>query len=133
MEKLCEALVLVGWLVELVDFQEPVCGLSAVGKAVELNKQRSPKHPSPPAEQTDAAAGRAGGAQPGGAQPGEGSDSSGQFSPSTTSPTHSTLTPQGSDTSGQDSDPSKIQSSLCWTFAHLLIQKITFSKKSCFL
>uniref|UniRef100_H3BVY5 Rho guanine nucleotide exchange factor (GEF) 12b n=1 Tax=Tetraodon nigroviridis TaxID=99883 RepID=H3BVY5_TETNG len=80
---------------------------TSVGKAVELNKQRSPKHLSPPAEQTDAAAASAG--RLSGNQPSEGSDTSSQFSPSTTSPTHSTPTPQGSDTSGQDSDPTSLR------------------------
>lgn len=86
-----------------------VC-LCAVGKAVEMNKQRSPKQISQPAvvipEQSDSSASNSGRTR--GSQPSEGSDTSTQFSPSTTSPTHSSPTAQASDTSGQDSDSSKI-------------------------
>ncbi|XP_011609543.2 rho guanine nucleotide exchange factor 12-like isoform X1 [Takifugu rubripes] len=75
---------------------------TSVGKAVALNKQRSPKHPSPPADHADCSAATAGRVT--GNQLSDGSDTSSQFSPSTTSPTHSTPPTQGSDTSGQDSD-----------------------------
>lgn len=83
-----------------------VCVAVVVGKAVALNKQRSPKHPSPPADHADNSAATAGRVT--GNQPSDGSDTSSQFSPSTTSPTQSAPpATQGSDTSGQDSDSSK--------------------------
>ncbi|XP_034745196.1 rho guanine nucleotide exchange factor 12-like isoform X3 [Etheostoma cragini] len=77
---------------------------TSVGKAVELNKQRSPKLLSQPAlgipEQSDSNSGRIRGTQLS-----EGSDASTQsLSSSTTSPTHSSPTGQASDTSGHDSD-----------------------------
>ncbi|XP_041807971.1 rho guanine nucleotide exchange factor 12-like isoform X3 [Chelmon rostratus] len=79
---------------------------TSVGKAVELNKQRSPKQLSQPAfgipEQSDSSALNSGRIR--GNQLSEGSDTSTQLSPSTTSPTHSSPTGQASDTSGQDSD-----------------------------
>lgn len=95
-----------------------VC-LYAVGKAVELNKQRSPKQLSQPAfgipEQSDSSASNSGRIR--GNQLSEGSDSSTQSLPSTTSPIHSSPTGQASDTSGQDSDASKIYLFLfCTTF-----------------
>ncbi|KAM3601444.1 uncharacterized protein V6R79_013030 [Siganus canaliculatus] len=79
---------------------------TSVGKAVEMNKQRSPKQLSQPAfgipEQVDSPAANSGRSR--GSQPSEGSDTSAQFLPSTTSPTHSSPTGLASDTSGQDSD-----------------------------
>nr|XP_046265862.1 rho guanine nucleotide exchange factor 12-like isoform X2 [Scatophagus argus] len=79
---------------------------TSVGKAVELNKQRSPKQRSQPAfcipEQSNSSAPNSGRIR--GNQPSEGSDTSSQFLPSTTSPTHSSPTAQASDTSGHDSD-----------------------------
>ncbi|XP_044077360.1 rho guanine nucleotide exchange factor 12-like isoform X2 [Siniperca chuatsi] len=76
---------------------------TSVGKAVELNKQRSPKQLSQPAfgipKQSDLNSGRIRGNQLS-----EGSDTSTQFLPSTTSSIHSSPTGQASDTSGQDSD-----------------------------
>ncbi|XP_076606817.1 rho guanine nucleotide exchange factor 12 isoform X2 [Chaetodon auriga] len=79
---------------------------TSVGKAVELNKQRSPKQLSQPAfgipEQSDSSTPNSGRVR--GNQLSEGSDTSIQLSPSTTSPTHSSPTGQASDTSGQDSD-----------------------------
>ncbi|XP_035522363.1 rho guanine nucleotide exchange factor 12 isoform X2 [Morone saxatilis] len=79
---------------------------TSVGKAVEINKQRSPKPLSQPAfgipEQSDSSAANSGRIR--GNQPSEGSDTSSLFLPSTTSPTHSSPTGQTSDTSGQDSD-----------------------------
>lgn len=83
-----------------------VCVAVVVGKAVALNKQRSPKHPSPPADHADCSAAAAG--RVAGSQLSDGSDTGSQFSASTISPTHSTPpATQGSDTSGQDSDSSK--------------------------
>ncbi|XP_070773277.1 rho guanine nucleotide exchange factor 12-like [Enoplosus armatus] len=79
---------------------------TSVGKAVELNKQRSPKQLSQPAfgipEQSDSSASNSGRIR--GNQLSEGSDAGAQSLPSTTSPTHSSPTGQASDTSGQDSD-----------------------------
>ncbi|XP_078122077.1 rho guanine nucleotide exchange factor 12 isoform X1 [Sander vitreus] len=80
---------------------------TSVGKAVELNKQRSPKQLSQPAlgipEQSDSSASNSGRIR--GNQLSEGSDTSMQSLPSsTTSPIHSSPTGQASDTSGQDSD-----------------------------
>ncbi|XP_070699506.1 rho guanine nucleotide exchange factor 12-like [Pempheris klunzingeri] len=79
---------------------------TSVGKAVEMNKQRSPKVLSQPAfgipEQSDSSASNSGRTR--GNQLSEGSDTSAQFTPSTTSPTHSSPTGQASDTSGHDSD-----------------------------
>ncbi|XP_029282607.1 rho guanine nucleotide exchange factor 12-like isoform X2 [Cottoperca gobio] len=79
---------------------------TSVGKAVEMNKQRSPKPLSQPAsvipEQSDSSASNSGRTR--GNQLGEGSDAGAQSSPSTTSPTLSSPTGQASDTSGQDSD-----------------------------
>lgn len=84
--------------------------LCAVGKAVEMNKQRSPKQLPQPAfgipEQSDSPAPNSGRTRVN--QPSEGSDTSTQFSPSTISPIHSSPTGQASDTSGHDSDSSKI-------------------------
>ena len=85
-----------------------VC-LCAVGKAVELNKQRSPKQLPQPAlgfpEQSDSSAVTP--ARIRGNQPSEGSDASAHVLPSTTSPGHGSPVGQASDTSGQDSDSSK--------------------------
>ncbi|XP_031729963.1 rho guanine nucleotide exchange factor 12 isoform X2 [Anarrhichthys ocellatus] len=83
---------------------------TSVGKAVELNKQRSPKQLSHPVvgipEQPDSSASSSGRLR--GNQLSEGSDGGTQSLPSTgsssTSPTHSSPTGQASDTSGQDSD-----------------------------
>ncbi|XP_059207320.1 rho guanine nucleotide exchange factor 12-like isoform X2 [Centropristis striata] len=80
---------------------------TSIGKAVELNKQRSPKQLSQPAfgipEQPDSSASNSGRSR--GNQLSEGSDAGTQSSPSTTtSPTHSSPSGQASDTSGQDSD-----------------------------
>ena len=86
-----------------------VC-LRAVGKAVEINKQRSPKQISQPAvvipEQSDSSASTPGRIR--GNLLSEGSDASTQSLPSTTtSPTHSSPIGQASDTSGPESDSSK--------------------------
>ncbi|XP_054481735.1 rho guanine nucleotide exchange factor 12-like isoform X2 [Anoplopoma fimbria] len=83
---------------------------TSVGKAVEINKQRSPKQLPHPAvsipEQPDSSASSSGRIR--GSHPSEGSDAGTQSVPSTgsssTSPTHSSPTGQASDTSGQDSD-----------------------------
>ncbi|KAG7516820.1 rho guanine nucleotide exchange factor 12-like isoform X1 [Solea senegalensis] len=79
---------------------------TSVGKAVDQNKQRSPKQISQPAlvisEQIDYSAGNCGRAR--GNQTSEGSDASVHLSPSTTSPTHSSPGGQTSDMSGQESD-----------------------------
>ncbi|KAE8287659.1 Rho guanine nucleotide exchange factor 12 Leukemia-associated RhoGEF [Larimichthys crocea] len=79
---------------------------TSVGKAVEMNKQRSPKQLPQPAfgipEQSDSPAPNSGRTRVN--QPSEGSDTSTQFSPSTISPIHSSPTGQASDTSGHDSD-----------------------------
>ncbi|KAM9348328.1 rho guanine nucleotide exchange factor 12-like [Symphorus nematophorus] len=79
---------------------------TSVGRAVEMNKQRSPKQLSQPAfgipEQSDSSTPNSGRIR--GNQLSEGSDNSTQFSPSTTSPTHSSPTGVASDTSGIDSD-----------------------------
>ncbi|XP_058482838.1 rho guanine nucleotide exchange factor 12 isoform X3 [Solea solea] len=79
---------------------------TSVGKAVDQNKQRSPKQISQPAlvipEQPDYSAGNCGRAR--GNQTSEGSDASVHLSPSTTSPTHSSPGGQTSDMSGQESD-----------------------------
>ncbi|TKS83195.1 Rho guanine nucleotide exchange factor 12 [Collichthys lucidus] len=79
---------------------------TSVGKAVEMNKQRSPKQLSQPAagipEQSDSPAPNSGRTRVN--QSSEGSDTSPQFLPSTTSPIHSSPTGQASDTSGHDSD-----------------------------
>lgn len=84
--------------------------LRAVGKAVELNKQRSPKLLSQPAfaisEQSDCSAPNS--VRCRGNQLSEGSDTSAQSLPSSASPAHSPPTGQTLDTSGQDSDPSKM-------------------------
>lgn len=83
-----------------------VC-LRAVGKAVELNKQRSPKLLSQPSfaipEQSDSAAPNSGRSR--GNPLSEGSDN--QSPSSAASPTHSPPTGPASDTSGQDSDSSE--------------------------
>ncbi|GAA6233517.1 rho guanine nucleotide exchange factor 12-like [Lates japonicus] len=81
---------------------------TSVGKAVEMNKQRSPKQlsHSQPAfgipEQSDSSAVNPGRIR--GNQPSEGSDTSGHVLSSNTSPTHSSPIGLASDTSGQDSD-----------------------------
>ncbi|XP_037604893.1 rho guanine nucleotide exchange factor 12-like isoform X1 [Sebastes umbrosus] len=85
---------------------------TSVGKAVEINKQRSPKQLPQPAfgipEQSDSSSSSSGRIR--GNQLSEGSDTSMQSTPSTTtastttSPTHSSPSGQASDTSGQDSD-----------------------------
>ncbi|XP_068457060.1 rho guanine nucleotide exchange factor 12-like [Clinocottus analis] len=81
---------------------------TSVGKAVELNKQRSPKpashHAAGIPEQHDSVLGRIRGNPPG-----EGSDAGSQSVPptgssSSTSPTHSSPTGPASDASGHDSD-----------------------------
>ncbi|KAM8835325.1 rho guanine nucleotide exchange factor 12 isoform 1-T1 [Synchiropus picturatus] len=78
----------------------------AVGKALELNKQRSPKLLSQTVisipETSDAGVGSG---RVRGNLLSDGSDSSAQLSPFTTSPTNSAPSGQTSDTSGQDSDP----------------------------
>lgn len=85
--------------------------LCVVGKAVEMNKQRSPKqlsHSQPTfgiPEQSDSSAVNPGRIR--GNQPSEGSDTSGHVLSSNTSPTHSSPIGLASDTSGQDSDSSK--------------------------
>ncbi|XP_040907371.1 rho guanine nucleotide exchange factor 12 isoform X2 [Toxotes jaculatrix] len=79
---------------------------TSVGKAVELNKQRSPKQLTQPAtgilEQSDSSALNPGRIR--GSQLSEASDTGPHVLPSTSSPTHSSPTGQASDTSGQDSD-----------------------------
>lgn len=80
---------------------------TSVGRAVEMNKQRSPKQLPQPAfgipEQSDSSASNP--ARSRGNQLSEGSDASTQSLPSTTtSPTLSSPTGQASDTSGHDSD-----------------------------
>ncbi|KAM7397600.1 hypothetical protein PAMA_005756 [Pampus argenteus] len=80
---------------------------TSVGKAVELNKQRSPKLLSQPAfsipEQSDSSASNSGRIR--GNLTSDGSDTGMHVSSSTTtSPTHSSPTGPASDTSGQDSD-----------------------------
>ncbi|XP_049447196.1 rho guanine nucleotide exchange factor 12-like isoform X1 [Epinephelus fuscoguttatus] len=80
---------------------------TSVGKAVELNKQRSPKQLPQPAfgipEQSDPSASNSGRSR--GNQLSEGSDAGTQSLPSTTtSPTLSSPIGQASDTSGHDSD-----------------------------
>lgn len=77
----------------------------SVGKAVELNKQRSPKQVSQPApgviEQPESPPSNSGRIR--GSQQSEGSDTL----PSTTSPMQNSPISQTSDASGQDSDCSK--------------------------
>ncbi|XP_030292901.1 rho guanine nucleotide exchange factor 12 isoform X2 [Sparus aurata] len=78
---------------------------NSVGKAVELNKQRSPKQLPQPTfvcDQSDSSSSSSGRTR--GTQLSEGSDSSSQVPAPTTSPTHSSPSGQTSDTSGQDSD-----------------------------
>uniref|UniRef100_UPI0037E7B79D rho guanine nucleotide exchange factor 12 isoform X2 n=1 Tax=Semicossyphus pulcher TaxID=241346 RepID=UPI0037E7B79D len=79
---------------------------TSVGKAVEQNKQRSPKQlPQPTVgipEQSDSSASNSGRTR--GTQLSESSDTSAVSLPSTTSPIHSSPTGLASDTSGQDSD-----------------------------
>ncbi|XP_026183905.1 rho guanine nucleotide exchange factor 12 isoform X2 [Mastacembelus armatus] len=79
---------------------------TSVGKAVELNKQRSPKQLSQPAcgilEQPDSSASNSGRSR--GAQLSEGSDTGVHVLPSTTSSPHSSPVCQVLDSSGQDSD-----------------------------
>ncbi|KAM6984021.1 rho guanine nucleotide exchange factor 12-like [Tautogolabrus adspersus] len=78
---------------------------TSVGKAVEINKQRSPKLPQPTfgiPEQSDSSSSNSGRTR--GNQLSESSDTSILSLPSTTSPTHSSPTCLTSDTSGQDSD-----------------------------
>lgn len=83
--------------------------LCAVGKAVEMNKQRSPKQLSQAAssilEQPDSPASSSGRIR--GNQLSEGSDTSAHVSPFTASPAQSSPIGQASDTSGHDSDSSK--------------------------
>ncbi|KAM8742308.1 rho guanine nucleotide exchange factor 12 isoform 2-T2 [Acanthopagrus schlegelii] len=79
---------------------------TSVGKAVELNKQRSPKQlpqPTFASDQSDSSSSSSGRTR--GTQLSEGPDSSSQVPVPTTSPTHSSPSGQTSDTSGQDSDP----------------------------
>lgn len=94
-------------LVFLIQFVK--MGLCAVGKAVELNKQRSPKQlsqaPSGIPEQPDSPASNSGRIR--GNQLSDGSDTSAHVLPSTSSPAQSSPIGQASDTSGQDSDASK--------------------------
>lgn len=84
--------------------------MCAVGKAVEMNKQRSPKQVSHPAfgipEQLDSSASNSGRTR--GNQLSEVSETGATVPPLTASSTHSSPTGQTSDTSGQDSDSSKI-------------------------
>ncbi|XP_034539912.1 rho guanine nucleotide exchange factor 12 isoform X2 [Notolabrus celidotus] len=79
---------------------------TSVGKAVEMNKQRSPKQLPQPAfgipEQSDSSALNSGRTR--GNQLSESSDTSVLSLPSTTSPAHSSPTTLTSDTSGHDSD-----------------------------
>lgn len=81
----------------------------AVGKAVEQNKQRQAKLPQPPAgisEPSDSSTSSSGLIRT--SHLSDGSDASTPSLPSTTTPTHSSPTTQVSDTSGQESDSSKI-------------------------
>ncbi|KAM3869008.1 rho guanine nucleotide exchange factor 12 [Diretmus argenteus] len=86
----------------------------SIGKAMELNKQRSPKQPSQPAtgihEHPDSSSSNSGRLR--GSQSSEGSDTSAHVLPSATSPPHSAPISQASDTSGQDSDSSFTPSSI---------------------
>ncbi|XP_030010087.1 rho guanine nucleotide exchange factor 12-like isoform X2 [Sphaeramia orbicularis] len=83
---------------------------TSVGKAVEMNKQRSPKQlpqptftiPEQPDSSSSSSASSSGRTR--GNLPSEGSDSGLHLSLSTTSPTHSSPTGVASDTSGHDSD-----------------------------
>ncbi|XP_008331233.1 rho guanine nucleotide exchange factor 12 isoform X2 [Cynoglossus semilaevis] len=79
---------------------------TSVGKAMDINKQRSPKQSSQPAlgalEQLDSSAGNSGRGRA--SQLSESSDTGSHLSLSATSPTHSSPTTQASDTSGQESD-----------------------------
>ncbi|XP_073335280.1 rho guanine nucleotide exchange factor 12 isoform X2 [Pagrus major] len=77
---------------------------TSVGKAVELNKQRSPKQLPQPTFVSDQSDSSSSSGRTRGTQLSEGSDSSSQVLPPTTSPTHSSPSGQTSDTSGQDSD-----------------------------
>lgn len=90
-------------------------GLCAVGKAVELNKQRSPKQLSQAAsgipEQPDSPASNSGRIR--GNQLSEGSDTSAHVLSSTSSPAQGSPIGQASETSGQDSDSSKKCVALC--------------------
>ncbi|KAM4620708.1 rho guanine nucleotide exchange factor 12 isoform 2-T2 [Polymixia lowei] len=76
---------------------------TSIGKAMELNKQRSPKQPSQPAgsiaEHPDSSSGCVRGSQSS-----DGSDAGGHLSPYAASPPHSAPACQLSDTGGQDSD-----------------------------
>lgn len=86
-----------------------MCVVSSVGKAMDINKQRSPKQSSQPAlgalEQLDSSAGNSGRGRA--SQLSESSDTGSHLSLSATSPTHSSPTTQASDTSGQESDTSE--------------------------
>ncbi|XP_074528793.1 rho guanine nucleotide exchange factor 12 [Halichoeres trimaculatus] len=79
---------------------------TSVGKAVEMNKQRSPKQLPQPVlgipEQSDSPASNSGRTR--GNQPSESSDTSVLSLPSTASPIHSSPTALTPDTSGHDSD-----------------------------
>lgn len=90
----------------------------AVGKAVELNKQRSPKQLSQPTfaipEQSDSSVPSSGRTR--GNLMSESSDTSNQSVCSTASPTTSSTTGPPSDTSGHDSDCSEGHSTLLVLF-----------------
>ncbi|XP_060941809.1 rho guanine nucleotide exchange factor 12 isoform X2 [Limanda limanda] len=82
---------------------------TSVGKAVELNKQRSPKQPPQPAvsipEQPDSSSAfTSSSGRIRGSLLSDGSDAGLHVSPSTSSPGHSSPSAQASDTSGHDSD-----------------------------
>lgn len=86
-------------------------GLCTVGKAVELNKQRSPKQLSQATsgipEQPDSPASSSGRIR--GSQLSEGPDTSAHVSPCTPFPAQGSPIGQASDTSGQESDSSKFR------------------------
>ncbi|XP_069366192.1 rho guanine nucleotide exchange factor 12 isoform X2 [Paralichthys olivaceus] len=81
---------------------------TSVGKAVELNKQRSPKQLSQPVvfirEQSESPASNSSSGRIRGNQLSEGSDAGLHVSPFAASQSHSSPTAQASDASGQDSD-----------------------------
>lgn len=111
--------------------------MCAVGKAVDLNKQRSPKQLSQSTfaipEQSDSSVPNSGRTR--GNLYSESSDTSSQSVCSTTSPTTSTTTGPPSDTSGHDSDCSEIHSALLVLFTQSLgVAEIISSKfNNCFL
>ncbi|XP_071388987.1 rho guanine nucleotide exchange factor 12-like [Centroberyx affinis] len=85
---------------------------TSISKAMELNKQRSPKQLPQPAlgipEHPDSSSSSSNSGRMRGSQSSEGSDASAHFLPSSAaaSPPHSAPSGQASDTSGQDSDSS---------------------------